>query len=125
LIRHTRRPLAPDELASMSTGQRGWAWEDLNLRPHPYQLTAGNRCADRPFCRSRPTVGAEGMRSISPLVCVQLSWHCDALSSGPHARWYPADVAGPQAALRLANLLSWQWQLDSRTDRVASSGAVG
>jgi hypothetical protein len=39
-------------------------------RPHPYQLNAGNRCADRHSCRSRPTVGAQGMRSISPLVCV-------------------------------------------------------
>jgi hypothetical protein len=42
----------------------------LNLRPHPYQLNAGNRCADRPFCRWRSTVRAKGMRSISPLVCV-------------------------------------------------------
>ena len=48
-----------------------WAWEDLNLRPHPYQLNAGNRCANRPFPRSRPTVRAKGMRSISSLVCVQ------------------------------------------------------
>jgi len=47
-----------------------WAWLDLDQRPHPYQLNAGNRCADRPFPRSRPTVRAEGMRSIRPLVCV-------------------------------------------------------
>jgi hypothetical protein len=26
-----------------------WAWEDLNLRPHPYQQNAGNRWADHPF----------------------------------------------------------------------------
>ena len=47
-----------------------WAWPDLNLGPHPYQLDAGNRCADRPFPRSPPTVGAKGMRSNGPLVCV-------------------------------------------------------
>jgi hypothetical protein len=47
-----------------------WAWEDLNLRLHPYQLNAGNRCAHRPFRRSRLTVGAQGMRSNNPLVCV-------------------------------------------------------
>jgi hypothetical protein len=47
-----------------------WAWLDLNQRPHPYQLNAGNRCAHRPFPRSRPTVRAKGMSSIRPLVCV-------------------------------------------------------
>ena len=26
-----------------------WAWEDLNLRPHPYRQSAGNRCAQGPF----------------------------------------------------------------------------
>src|SRR6266568_7516922 len=36
-----------------------WACEDLNLGPLPYQLTAGNRCAEARFRRSRPTVGAE------------------------------------------------------------------
>ena len=40
---------------------------------HPYQLNAGNRCADRPFPRSRSTVRAKGMRSLGPLVCV-LTW---------------------------------------------------
>jgi hypothetical protein len=49
-----------------------WAWLDLNQRPHPYQLNAGNRCADRHFCRSRSTVGVEGNRSIRPLVCVHI-----------------------------------------------------
>jgi hypothetical protein len=45
----------------------------LNLGPHPYQLSAGNRCADRHSPRLRATVGAEGMRSIRPMVCVHLS----------------------------------------------------
>jgi hypothetical protein len=35
-----------------------------------YQLNAGNRCADRPFPRSRPTVGAKGISSIDVQVCV-------------------------------------------------------
>jgi hypothetical protein len=50
-----------------------WACQDLNLGPHPHQLNAGNRCADRPFRRSRSTVGAKVMRSTGALVCVLLS----------------------------------------------------
>jgi hypothetical protein len=58
-------------MTSVCAGQyRSWAWEDLNLRPHPYQLNAGNHCADGRSCRSRPTVRPEGMRSISVQVCV-------------------------------------------------------
>jgi hypothetical protein len=74
-------------LTSVSAGQsQRWAWEDLNLRPHPYQLNAGNRCADRPFPRSAPTVGPKSMRSNGPLVCVHSSWPCQTLASGPHPR---------------------------------------
>src|SRR6266487_1267981 len=51
------------------SGPMQWAWEDLNLRPLPYQLTAGNRCAEGRFCRSRATVGAKVKWSIG----VQLS----------------------------------------------------
>ena len=61
----TRRPAFPLVMA-------GDAWEDLNLRPHPYQLNAGNRCADRRSRRARSTVGARVMRSIRALVCVLL-----------------------------------------------------
>jgi len=71
----------------------GWMWcrggagvvrapADRPLRPRvdvvawrlgsPSTVNAGNRCADRPFPRSRPTVGAEGMHSIDALVCVLL-----------------------------------------------------
>jgi hypothetical protein len=32
---------------------------ESNRRPHPYHGTTRNRCAERPFPRSRPTVGAE------------------------------------------------------------------
>ena len=47
-----------------------WACQDLNLGPHPYQLNAGNRCADRPFPRSRPTVRAKVIGSPSAKLCV-------------------------------------------------------
>ena len=36
-----------------------WACQDLNLGPHPYQQSAGNRCAAARFPRSRSTVGAK------------------------------------------------------------------
>src|SRR5918993_3221688 len=55
---------------AVSGGKGWWAGQDLNLGPHPYQLNAGNRCADRRSRRSRPTVGAKGMRSIGAQVCV-------------------------------------------------------
>jgi hypothetical protein len=51
-------------------GEQWWACQDLNLGPHPYQLNAGNRCAHGRSRRSRPTVGAEVMRSIDGPVCV-------------------------------------------------------
>src|SRR5512132_2804064 len=44
-----------------------WAWLDLNLRPHPYQVSRAKRCADRRFPRSLATVRGEGMRSYWPL----------------------------------------------------------
>jgi hypothetical protein len=43
-----------------------WAWEDLNLRPHPYQVSRAQRCADRRFPRSCASVRGEGMRSNNP-----------------------------------------------------------
>jgi hypothetical protein len=55
-------------LAASTSAAGWWAWEELNLRPHRYQLNAGNRCADRPFPRSPPTVRAQGKRSIGALV---------------------------------------------------------
>jgi hypothetical protein len=58
-----------DGCDALTCGLGWWAWEDLNLRPHPDQLNAGNRCAEDRFCRSRPTVGAEVKCSHS----VQLS----------------------------------------------------
>jgi hypothetical protein len=57
-------------LAFPQVNPLSWAWLDLNQRPHPYQLNAGNRCADRRFCWSRPTVSAIVMRSIGGSVWV-------------------------------------------------------
>jgi hypothetical protein len=39
---------------------------------HPYHGTTGNRCADRRFPRSRPTVGAKVIGSPSAKLCVLL-----------------------------------------------------
>src|SRR4029450_5823464 len=84
-----------------------WACQDLNLGPHPYQLTAGNRCADGPFRRSRPTGAAKVMRSIGALVCAHryVAWH--RLASVPHADVIPLAGAGrcAQTARRPAVLM--------------------
>jgi hypothetical protein len=78
------RPKAASKRARLAAGSAvtcgfgQWACQDLNLGPHPYQQTAGNRCADRRFRRSRPTVEAKVMRSIGTMVCV-LTWCRDAL----------------------------------------------
>jgi site-specific DNA recombinase len=42
---------------------------ESNRRPHPYHATTGNRCADRRFPRSRPTVGAKVIGSPSTQLC--------------------------------------------------------
>jgi hypothetical protein len=84
-----------------------WAWLDLNQRPHPYQLNAGNRCADRPLRRSRSTVRAQGIGSIGVQVCV-LSGYADRAAIG--ACWYSSPCA---SALHLREIygpdegLSW------------------
>jgi hypothetical protein len=39
---------------------------ESNRRPHPYHGTTRNRCAERPFPRSRPTVVAKVIGSPSP-----------------------------------------------------------
>ena len=45
---------------------------ESNRRPHPYHGTTGNRCAERHLRRSRSTVRAEVIGSLSPKVCVLL-----------------------------------------------------
>src|SRR4029450_4030620 len=100
---------------AVSWGIGWWACQDLNLGPHPYQLNAGNRCAHRRFPRSCPTVGAKGMRSISPLVCVL------AHDLGTHR----LDVVWPAMTLRGA----WEgpagWLAGPPTEAAADSVCGG
>jgi Phage integrase family len=55
----TNRPVWPEGAASMigrggrELGDWWWACQDLNLGPHPYQRWTAERCAIRPFRRSR------------------------------------------------------------------------
>ena len=58
-------------------GQRfrcsGHMWSpppESNRRPHPYHGTTRNRCANRHFPRSRPTVGAKVIGSLPAQLCV-------------------------------------------------------
>jgi hypothetical protein len=62
----------------------GWVWacQDLNLGPHPYQQSTGNRCAAGRFRRSHSTVGAEVMCSPS----VQLNALPNAVRSSLRSR---------------------------------------
>jgi hypothetical protein len=55
---------------------------ESNRRPHPYHGTTRNRCADRRFPRSRPTVGVEVIGSLSARLCALLSVADRAGSSG-------------------------------------------
>jgi hypothetical protein len=56
---------------SVCAGHRlGWSPPpESNRRPHPYHGTTRNRCADRRFPRSRPTVGAKVIGSLSTKLC--------------------------------------------------------
>jgi hypothetical protein len=45
-------------------------------RTHPYHGTTRNRCADRRFPRSRPTVGAEVIGSLAAKLCALLRAWC-------------------------------------------------
>jgi hypothetical protein len=58
-----------------------WAWEDLNLRLHPYQQSRAYRCATLRFCRSHATVRGEVMRSSMPAT----SWSRATVVSSDHA----------------------------------------
>jgi hypothetical protein len=71
-----------------------WAWLDLDQRPHPYQLNAGNRCADRPF--------PGHLRPSGPKVCVQSAHWYAFIHSTPPLVALPL----PRPHIRLATLLS-------------------
>jgi hypothetical protein len=82
--RNERRRLQDRDALTCSVGW--WACQDLNLGPHPYQQNAGNRCAKRPFRRSRPTVEGEVMCSHRVQLCALV---------------LPSLRLGDEAALRL------------------------
>jgi hypothetical protein len=56
-----RSRLAADSALTCDDGW--WACQDLNLGPHPYQVSRAHRCADQRFPRSLATVRGEVMRS--------------------------------------------------------------
>jgi hypothetical protein len=66
----------PQRLRTATHQHFGWSeavWSpppESNRRPHPYHGTTRNRCADRPFPRSRPTVRAKVIGSPSVKLCV-------------------------------------------------------
>jgi hypothetical protein len=106
--------------SKQTTGKRSrrstsvqWAWLDLNQRPHPYQLNAGNRCAHRRFPRSCATVRAEGMRSNGPLVCVLPA--ADArLTSPPEVCALPSHISlvcAGRSAMLSRHLQTSSWVL--------------
>jgi hypothetical protein len=57
------RPRATSGKRFRSSEPLWWAWLDLNQRPHPYQVSRAERCADRRLRRSRASVTGEGLRS--------------------------------------------------------------
>jgi hypothetical protein len=58
---------------------------ESNRRPHPYHGTTRNRCANRRFPRSRPTVGAEVIGSPSVKLCAHPHATCGRLRPVPRA----------------------------------------
>jgi hypothetical protein len=67
-----------------------WACQDLNLGPHPYQVSRAKRCADRRFPRSLASVRGQGMRSYSSAL---LTHGHDAVAAGKVCQRPVADKA--------------------------------
>jgi hypothetical protein len=100
-IRHApvqHHPNAKTTSIARSTGPRraadqrfrwsAYIWSpppESNRRPHPYHGTTGNRCADRRFPRSRPTVRAKVMGSPSVKLCAHPHATCGRLRPVPRA----------------------------------------
>jgi hypothetical protein len=49
--------------SALTCEDESWACQDLNQRPHPYQVSRAKRCAQGRFPRSSLSVRGEGMRS--------------------------------------------------------------
>jgi hypothetical protein len=84
-----------------------WAWLDLNQRPHPYQLNAGNRCADRPF--------PGHLRPSGPKVCVQSAHWCAFIHSTPGAGGIAASSTSYSACNSLIECTRECWPTLRRT----------
>jgi len=100
---------------------------ESNRRPHPYHGTTRNRCADRRFPRSRPTVWAEVIGSPSVKLCVHHkpgAAHCsskpslvrdrqlDSLSRSIH------HLALPGSGRRASSAAAWTSRTRAVPDRV-------
>jgi hypothetical protein len=79
-------PTAPDGDPPAFPLVRAWVEPppESNRRPHPYHGTTRNRCADRRSPRSRPTVRAEVIGSLSVKLCVL--FQANAEMPGPSHR---------------------------------------
>jgi hypothetical protein len=77
--RHVRAPL-----------KRTW-------RAHPYHGTSGNRCADRRFSRSRPTVGVKVIGSLSAKLCVLFKTCANRRWSKPSSPLRDPELSRPSA----------------------------
>ena len=81
----------------------GW-WSpppESNRRPHPYHGTTRNRCANRRFPRSRPTVGVEVIGSLPAKLCALFKRCADRRWSKPSYRRFVVAVTckGPVRTL--------------------------
>jgi hypothetical protein len=119
-----------------------WAWEELNLRLHPYQQSRAYRCATRRFCRSCATVKGQVMRSNDP---ARPAYGQDTAAAGrvgdqlvagkvmglPGGRGSPIErrdrgqAACPTPALRLARLATSTANPPASTRAAASTPSEG
>jgi hypothetical protein len=74
-----------------------WAWLDLNQRPHPYQVSRAQRCADRHSPKSLASVRAKG--------CV-LSGLVPSSAGKPCRQWIPQHDWSQIIAVRPKSKLS-------------------
>jgi hypothetical protein len=93
-----------------------WAWLDLNQRPHLHQLSRVQRCADRRFPRSRPSVRVKGcvLSDLVPTRCRQArkathsrpgtaAYLCPPLPEAwPADGWGPSTTRGERSRSRVA-----------------------
>jgi hypothetical protein len=105
---------------AVSWGNGWWACQDLNLGPHPYQVSRAKRCADRRFPRSLLSVRGEGMRSNASTgnasrwqftIAPRGSCWSRAREAG-HGDWVGGSQSHPGRCPRLAQALASAFQDD-------------